>query len=74
MLIVEYIDKHFWFDGEIELNKSYFSDCHKGQLNRGDAGKVPVFGFLECGGKVYTKVIRCQITYFATDSGVTNLS
>ncbi|EPM5567261.1 transposase, partial [Providencia stuartii] len=57
VLIAENVDKHTWFDGEIELDESYFGGRRKGQRGRGAAGKVPVFGLLKRGGKVYTKVI-----------------
>ena len=43
--------------GEIELDESYFGGCCKGKRGRGSAGKVPVFGLLKRGGKVYTKII-----------------
>ena len=45
------------FSGEIELDESYFGGVRKGKRGRGAAGKVPVFGILKRGGKVYTKVI-----------------
>ena len=45
------------FAGEIEVDESYFGGHHKGLRGRGAAGKVPVFGILKRGGKVYTKVI-----------------
>ncbi len=45
------------FSGEIEVDESYFSGNRKGKRGRGVAGKVPVFGLLKRGGKVYTKVI-----------------
>jgi transposase len=45
------------FGGEIEVDESYFGGKRKGQRGRGAAGKVPVFGLLKRGGKVYTKVI-----------------
>ncbi|HAS8353707.1 TPA: IS1595 family transposase [Vibrio vulnificus] len=41
VLIAEHVDKHTWFDGEIEFDESYFGGRRKGQR----------------GGKVYTKVI-----------------
>lgn len=41
VLIAEYVDKHTWFDGEIELDESYFGGRRKGQR----------------GSKVYSKVI-----------------
>jgi transposase len=46
------------FAGEIEVDESYFGGHRKGNRGRGAAGKVPVFGLLKRGGKVYTKIIR----------------
>lgn len=46
------------FDGEVEVDESYFGGHRKGNRGRGAAGKVPVFGILKRGGKVYTKVIK----------------
>ena len=48
---------HEIFGGEIEVDESYFGGKRKGKRGRGAAGKVPVFGLLKRGGKVYTKVI-----------------
>ena len=45
------------FSGEIEVDESYFGGRRKGKRGRGAAGKVPVFGLLKRGGKVYTKII-----------------
>lgn len=45
------------FRGEIEVDESYFGGTRKGKRGRGSAGKVPVFGILKRGGKVYTQVI-----------------
>lgn len=45
------------FDGEIEVDESYFGGVRKGKRGRGAAGKVPVFGILKRGGRVYTKMI-----------------
>ena len=45
------------FDGEIEMDESYFGGHRKGKRGRGAAGKVPVFGLLKRGGKVYTAVV-----------------
>lgn len=45
------------FAGEIEVDESYFGGHRKGNRGRGSAGKVPVFGLLKRGGKVYTKII-----------------
>ncbi len=43
--------------GEIEVDESYFGGKRKGKRGRGAGGKVPVFGLLKRGGKVYTKII-----------------
>ena len=43
--------------GEIEADESYFGGHRKGRRGRGAAGKVPVFGLLKRGGKVYARVI-----------------
>ncbi|MFN9253305.1 MAG: IS1595 family transposase [Holosporaceae bacterium] len=45
------------FEGEIEVDESYFGGTRKGLRGRGASGKVPVFGLLKRGGKVCTKVI-----------------
>jgi transposase len=45
------------FCGEIEVDESYFGGTRKGKRGRGAGGKVPVFGLLKRGGKVYTKII-----------------
>lgn len=45
------------FEGEIEVDESYFGGTQKGKRGRGAVGKVPVFGLLKRGGKVYTHVI-----------------
>lgn len=39
------------------MDESYFGGNRKGKRGRGAAGKVPVFGLLKRGGKVYTQVI-----------------
>ena len=43
--------------GEIEVDESYFGGRRKGKRGRGAAGKVPVFGLLKRGGRVYTQII-----------------
>jgi transposase len=43
--------------GEVEADESYFGGARKGKRGRGSAGKVPVFGLLKRGGKVYTAII-----------------
>ncbi len=45
------------FQGQIEVDESYFGGRRKGKRGRGAAGKVPVFGLLKRGGKVYARVI-----------------
>lgn len=50
-------ESHEVFTGEIEVDESYFGGTRKGKRGRGSAGKVPVFGLLKRGGKVYTKII-----------------
>ena len=51
------IEGELMFGGEIEVDESYFGGRCKGQRGRGAEGKIPVFGLLKRGGKVYTKVI-----------------
>jgi len=46
-----------YFKGEIEVDESYFGGVRKGKRGRGAAGKIPVFGLLKRGGKVFTKII-----------------
>lgn len=38
------------FDGEIEVDESYFGGIRKGKRGRGASGKVPVLGLLKRGG------------------------
>lgn len=45
------------FGGEIEVDESYFGGRRKGKRGRAAAGKVPVFGLLKRGGRVYTQII-----------------
>ncbi|WP_423972917.1 IS1595 family transposase [Glaesserella parasuis] len=45
------------FDGQIELDESYFDGTRKGKRGRGAVGKTAVFGLLKCDGKVYTVVV-----------------
>jgi transposase len=46
------------FSGEVEVDESYFGGRRKGLRGRGAVGKVPVFGLLKRGGKVYARMIR----------------
>ena len=43
--------------GEVEVDESYFGGVRKGKRGRGATGKVPVFGLLKRGGRVYTVMI-----------------
>jgi transposase len=45
------------FGREIKADESYFGGRRKGMRSRGAAGKIPVFGLLKLGGKVYTKIV-----------------
>ncbi|OTG88838.1 IS1595 family transposase [Acinetobacter sp. ANC 3813] len=45
------------FQGQIELDESYFGGARKGKRGRGTAGKVIVFGLLKLNGKVYTAIV-----------------
>jgi len=44
------------FEGEVELDESYFGGRRKEKRGRGGGGTVIAFGILNRGGKVYTKV------------------
>ena len=45
------------FGGEIEVDESYFGGKRKGKRGRGTGERIPVFGLLKRGGRVYTKII-----------------
>ncbi|WP_295297045.1 IS1595 family transposase [uncultured Brachyspira sp.] len=47
-----------FFNGEIEVDESYFGGKRKGKRGRGAKDKMPVFGLLKRGGKVYVKMIN----------------
>ena len=51
------LEAHEIFEGQVELDESYFGGTRKGKRGRGAAGKTAVFGILKRGGKVYTKVV-----------------
>jgi transposase len=57
-VIAENIEDETLLSGEVEVDESYFGGVRKGKRGRGAAGKVPVFGLLKRGGKVYTKIIE----------------
>lgn len=56
-LILEHVESETVFTGEVEIDESYFGGKRKGKRGRGAAGKVPVFGILKRGGRVYTQII-----------------
>ena len=43
--------------GAVEVDESYFGGRRKGRRGRGAGGKVPVFGLLKRGGRVYAAMI-----------------
>lgn len=46
-------------DGEIELDESYFGPRRvRGKRGRGAGSKIPVFGIIKRGDKVFTKVVN----------------
>jgi len=45
------------FDGEVELDESYFGGRHKGNVGRSVKSKIPVFGILKRNGIVYTQIV-----------------
>ena len=45
------------FGGEIEVDESYFGGWRKGKRGRDAGDKIPVFGLLKRGEKIYTKII-----------------
>jgi transposase len=56
-IIAARIEDESPISGEIEIDESYFGGYRKGKRGRGAAGKVPVFGILKRGGRVYTQMI-----------------
>ena len=56
-LICKAVEDATPFSGEIEVDESYFGGRRKGKRGRGAAGKIPVFGLLKRGGKVYAMTI-----------------
>ena len=56
--IAEFLYKEFRkFNGEIEIDESYFGGKRKGKRGRGAYNKAIVFGILERNGRVYTTVV-----------------
>jgi len=63
--IVEYCEQESPFEnGEIELDESYFGARRvRGIRGRGARGKIPVFGMLKRGDKVYTQIVKnCSLS------------
>jgi len=56
-IITAHLEAEWPFDGEVEVDESYFGGVRKGTRGRGAAGKVPVFGLLKRGGHVYACMI-----------------
>lgn len=56
-IIAVELDQVFPEQGSFEVDESYFGGIRKGKRGRGAAGKVPVFGILKRGGRVYTQMI-----------------
>ena len=56
-VIADEMEKASPFAGEVEVDESYFGGVRKGRRGRGAAGKVPVFGLLKRGGRVFTVMI-----------------
>ena len=54
VLISQECEKISKFNGEIEIDESYFG----GKRGRGASGKQPVFGMFKRDGKVYTQIVK----------------
>ena len=57
-IILQYLIPEQYFCDEVEVDESYFGGSRKGKRGRGARDKVPVFGILKRGGKVYTQIIK----------------
>ena len=57
-IIAQEVDRGSPLAGHIEVDESYFGGHRKGKRGRGAAGKVPVFGLLKRGGRVYTVMVE----------------
>jgi transposase len=60
LVITEHLNEESkeMFNGQIEIDESYFGGTRKGKRGRGAGGKVAVFGMLKRHGKVYTVIVR----------------
>jgi len=50
-------ENHSPFDGDVELDESYFGGISKGKRGRGADNKIPVFGIAQRDGKVKVTVV-----------------
>ena len=57
LLIYDRTDDQSPFQGEVEVDESYFGGRRKGRRGGGAVRKVPVFGLLKRDSKVYTNII-----------------
>jgi transposase len=56
--IAEFCERSSPFQGEIEIDESYFGARRvKGKRGRGASGKTTVFGIFQRGGSVYTEIV-----------------
>jgi len=63
--IADYCEKNSIFEvGEIEIDESYFGPRRtSGKRGRGAGNKIPVFGMLKRGDKVYTQIVKnCSVS------------
>jgi transposase len=59
VVIAEYLSEESEeLAGEVEVDESYFGGVRKGKRGRGAAGKIPVFGLLKRGGKVFVLPVK----------------
>ncbi len=56
-IIAARIEDESPISGEVEIDESYFGGYRRGKRGRAARSKVPVFGILKRGGRVYTKMI-----------------
>ena len=54
-------ESHEVFDGEIEVDESYFGGRRKGKRGRVAAGETPVFGLLKRGGKSMRRLFQMLV-------------
>lgn len=60
-LVIEYhldLEANAVFDGEIELDKNYFGDTHKGRRGHNASDKTTVFGLLRRSDRVYVVIMK----------------